>query len=264
MSSWWPFSQQAAPAAGQQSACPVDHTTRERYVSECPVDHKTRETFLNESKGAAASTSSAHATDAQLSNEREVSSIPRYYPKDQDTEVVESAHADPEAASSGSGRDTHWVYPSASQFYNAVRRKNHATDAADMSVVVPIHNAVNEEAWKRILDWERGWRGKEGEDAKLVNFVGKPNELTWRARMRGFMGFQLPFDRHDWIIVRNGEDNPQQVRYIIDFYAGRGADSERRDMLNANPGVSFHLDVRPAPSTFEGIAMRMHRWWKEA
>lgn len=252
---WWPFSQPAAPQFTPQSACPVDHTTRGKYISDCPVDHTTREAFLSESRGASPGTSGT----ANLSTEREVSSIPRFYPEDQTAGAPESAHADPEAASSGTGRDSHWVYPSPSQFYNAVRRKNHAADAADMSVVVPIHNAVNEEAWHRILDWERSWRGKDGDRAQLVNFVGKPSELTWRARMRSIMGFQPPFDRHDWVIVRPGESEPQLVRYIIDFYAGRGADGQ--SLANAQPGVSFHLDVRPAPSTFEGIAMRLHRWW---
>lgn len=255
---FWPFSQQAAPAK-PQSGCPVDHETREKYVSGCPVDHKTRDAYLQAHAGAP-----ADPTAASLSSEREVSSIPRYYPADQADDAPESAHAPADAASSSAERDSHWVYPSAQQFYNAVRRKNHATDAADMSVVVPIHNAVNEEAWRRILEWERSWRGTGGENAQLLNFVGKPNEITWRARMRSLMGFQLPFDRHDWVIVRPGEgEPPQQMRYIIDFYAGRGSDNARSGMLNANPGVSFHLDVRPAPSTAEGIAMRLHRWWSE-
>ena len=28
------------------------------------------------------------------------------------------------------------------------------------------------------------------------------------------MGYQLPFDRHDWIVDRNGKE----VRYVIDYY----------------------------------------------
>lgn len=28
--------------------------------------------------------------------------------------------------------------------------------------------------------------------------------------------YELPFDRHDWIVDRNGQD----VRYIIDYYDG--------------------------------------------
>jgi cytochrome c heme-lyase len=46
-------------------------------------------------------------------------------------------------------------------------------------------------------------------------------------------GYKLPFDRHDWIVDRCGQD----VRYVIDFYTGA-----------PQPGVptSMHLDVRPA------------------
>lgn len=56
-------------------------------------------------------------------------------------------------------------------FFEAMRRKGHAVDAGgngtagsasvraaarpeDMAAVVPIHNAVNERAWKLICEWE--------------------------------------------------------------------------------------------------------------
>ena len=43
-----------------------------------------------------------------------------------------------------------WVYPSQQQFFNAMKRRGWAEGAQeeDMSVVVAIHNAVNERAWK--------------------------------------------------------------------------------------------------------------------
>ena len=71
----------------------------------------------------------------------------------------------------------------------------------------------------------------------------------------------MPFDRHDWVIVRPRSDDdqtPQTMRYIIDFYAGRAPSSS-----STNSPVSFYLDVRPAPSSMEGIAMRLHRWWMD-
>lgn len=37
-----------------------------------------------------------------------------------------------------------------------------------------------------------------------------------QARFLNFLGFKLPFDRHDWVVDRCGTD----VRYIIDFYNG--------------------------------------------
>jgi hypothetical protein len=39
---------------------------------------------------------------------------------------------------------------------------------------------------------------------------------TPQARFLNFLGFKLPFDRHDWVVDRCGTD----VRYIIDFYNG--------------------------------------------
>ena len=33
------------------------------------------------------------------------------------------------------------------------------------------------------------------------------------------MGYQAPFDRHDWVVDRCGT----RVEYVIDFYAGREA-----------------------------------------
>lgn len=63
-------------------------------------------------------------------------------------------------------------------------------------------------------------------------------------------GFKLPFDRHDWIVDRCGQD----VRYIIDFYSGA-----------PQPGVpaSMHLDVRPALDSIGALYDRLKmqtRW----
>ena len=57
------------------------------------------------------------------------------------------------------------------------------------------------------------------------------------------MGYNLPFDRHDWIVDRCGEE----IRYIIDFYSG------------GSQGISFFLDVRPAPN-LKGIKERVTRF----
>jgi len=251
----WPFStQMAGEPQAAASACPVDHTTREKWEAQakCPVDHTARATMLDAAKKQASTSGSS-----SLSQDREVSSIPRYY-MNGESAPAESSHSPNDTAIEE--RESHWVYPSPEQFYTAVRRKNHNARAEDMSVVVPIHNAVNEEAWRRILDWEKLWQSDPSAPGpQLVNFVGRPRDVTWRAWMRGLAGYQMPFDRHDWTIVRPGSqgDTPRTMRYIIDFYAGR-ATSSSEVMGQAQP-VSFHLDVRPAPSTIEGIAMRVHR-----
>lgn len=83
--------------------------------------------------------------------------------------------------------------------------------------------------------------------------------------------YQAPFDRHDWVVDRCGH----RVRYIIDFYAGRGvaaggnpflpgASSPSADGKLPMPKMNFYLDVRPAPDSFEGIAMRFKRVGREA
>lgn len=258
----WPFTQASSTSAAakpaEPSACPVDHTTRERWVAEaqCPVKHEAQDTFLKMAHERQAESTSA------LSKDREVSSIPRYY-LDGSNDATPSEHAPAETASAQ--RDSHWVYPSAEQFYTAVRRKNHAARAEDMGVVVPIHNAVNEEAWRRILEWEHEWQtDKEAPGPQLVNFVGRPRDVTWRAWLRGLAGYQMPFDRHDWTIVRPSTDGetPHTVRYIIDFYAGKAAPSAEVMTQATSKPVSFFLDVRPAPSTIEGVAMRMYHTWK--
>ena len=262
---WWSLgsvtkkSTSESPDETSQRTCPVDHATRERYLEEskCPVDHNAQKTYLDMAKSQA--TYQKQTAKYTLSNEREVSSIPRYYLDQENIDMPESSHASADVASNGEN-DKHWVYPSPQQFYNAVRRKNHNAREEDMEVVVPIHNAVNEEAWRRIKEWEDAWKSDaDAPSPQLVNFVGRPRDITWRAWFRGLAGYEMPFDRHDWVIARPQSDNqtPQTMRYIIDFYAGRATSSP------TNQPVSFYLDVRPAPSSMEGIAMRMHRWWMD-
>lgn len=62
----------------------------------------------------------------------------------------------------GMSKDGNWVYPSEKMFFEAMKRKGHTSDVADMKTIVPIHNAVNERAWKEIKEWERPW----GSEAK--------------------------------------------------------------------------------------------------
>lgn len=107
-----------------------------------------------------------------------------------------STSASPGQAQSATGdadpsTSSNWVYPSPAQFFAAMARKNHSPDAADMDVVVPIHNAVNERAWAGILEWER--LGDPQSQMRcggpqLVSFKGRPKDLTWRAWGRTMLG----------------------------------------------------------------------------
>ena len=49
-------------------------------------------------------------------------------------------------------------------FFDAMRRKGYGASPDDMKTVVPIHNAVNERAWKEIRQWEEPYIG----DSKYV------------------------------------------------------------------------------------------------
>lgn len=135
-------------------------------------------------------------------------------------------------------------------FFEAMRRKNFSPHATDMSSIVPIHNAVNERAWHLIKEWEssspRLRTLNEGcGGPKLRSFSGDASKLSPKARMMGWLGYQEPFDRHDWVVERCVEG--KGVDYVIDFYKGRGE------------GVAFYLDVRPKLNSWEGWRMRVGR-----
>jgi cytochrome c heme-lyase len=188
----------------------------------------------------------------QLSSERVVSSIPRLGKASGESDDVKEQSADNAIADPTTSRN--WVYPSPAQFFAAMERKNHNPQAQDMNIVVPIHNAVNERAWQQILEWEKvadsgSWSACGG--PQLVSFKGRPKDLTWKAWAYGVLGYQKPFDRHDWEIDRCG----QRIKYVIDFYTGRTTKSDARTSL------SFYLDVRPSPASVEGIRMRVARFF---
>lgn len=234
--------------------CPIDHKTLSPHSpsslpqEKCPVDHQSSSSpwsrFLSSSSEGGGSHPSPNPPShprvlEKLSTERETSSIPR----------VEGDK---------------WVYPSESQFFSAMARKNHDPQAKDMKVIVPIHNAVNERTWYEILKWEEG-RGSEAcGGLRLVSFKGKSQELSPRARFKSLLGlvcshylaqnftdiprYAPPFDRHDWVVDRCGH----RVRYIIDFYTGKS--------LGSDSAPSFYLDVRPALDNWEGIKLRSERF----
>lgn len=87
-----------------------------------------------------------------------------------------------------------WVYPSQAQFYEAMVRKNHNPRAADMQVVVPIHNAVNERAWQAVLKWEAGKGGEKCGGIKLVSFKGDASKLSPKARLKMLFGCVISWD----------------------------------------------------------------------
>ena len=112
-----------------------------------------------------------------------------------------------------------------------------------MDHIIKIHNANNESAWQEVLKWE-ALHAKDCTNPMLKSFGGKAKDFSPRARFRGLMGYEMPFDRHDWIIDRCGKE----VRYVIDYYDG-----------DLQPGTHefANLDVRPALDSVDAVWDRM-------
>jgi cytochrome c heme-lyase len=191
----------------------------------------------------------------------------------------------------GDGAGT-WEYPSPQQMYNAMLRKGYTdTPAEHVEAMVSVHNFLNEGAWEEIKEWERrfggglakGWQeSRRGEEVaamnaalqafrddgkmdmslepRLTRFMGRPNDLTPKARMLSFMARLFPseypdnppFDRHDWFVERRQPDgSSKEVRYVIDYYSAPPDE-------NGEP--VFYLDVRPAVDGPVSAAERVMRW----
>ena len=183
----------------------------------------------------------------ELSKERQVSSIPK---------------------ADGTGN---WEYPSEQMFWNAMIRKgwnwkDHVEGkdpqykgmkgeeakfhGKDMKEIIKIHNANNENAWFEVLKWERALHGKECPmGPRLKKFGGDAKKFTPRARIRNWLGYELPFDRHDWTVDRCGKE----VHYVIDYYEGE---------LETETGKFALLDVRPAMDSMENVWDRMRVAWQ--
>jgi len=164
------------------------------------------------------------------------------------------------AGGGGAGRTVErWAYPSEQMFYNAMVRKGFRPNEREMPAVVSIHNAVNERAWAQVMRYERlHLADDEVQDPSkmpvLVKFQGRPNDLSPRARWRTLLGYAPPFDRHDWLVRRH---DGTHVRYVLDFYHGRG------DATAGRP-VGMHIDARPAldspAAALDRARLKMHHW----
>ncbi|XP_063283374.1 holocytochrome c-type synthase isoform X2 [Pelobates fuscus] len=151
--------------------------------------------------------------------------------------------------------DKKWVYPSEQMFWNAMLRKGwkwkeEDVNPKDMENIIKIHNQNNEQAWSEILKWEALHATECPCGPTLARFGGKAKEYSPRARMRSWMGYELPFDRHDWIVDRCGKE----VRYVIDYYDGGEVDKNYQFSI---------LDVRPAFDSMGAVWDRMKvAWWR--
>lgn len=235
------------------SGCPVMHGTNGTTGSTegCPVVGINSSTDLNPLNNIPHNLSSSKQQDQKLDlpTDRTVSSIPK------------------------GKADEFWEYPSPQQMYNAMVRKgkidpNTGEEIPEDAVesMVYVHNFLNEGCWEEILEWESKYIKESHMQPKLLQFMGKPNQLTPRARWYNLLGTlfpgsfsaELPFDRHDWIVLRpdptsSDMEHPgyRKIRYVIDFYGGPDDD----DGL-----PTFNLDVRPGLDNITNAKDRFHKW----
>ncbi len=205
----WPFStSQASSSSSSSLPSPPSHPPPTGNAEDrCPVDHETRAAWLRANPGsqspfvqAASSTTQDSESDPshapatplpnvpvsrRLSTDRVVSSIPREY-RNIPSPSPESSSESPRPVDPST--EANWVYPSELQFFQAMMRKNHNPNAADMGTIVPIHNAVNERAWAELLKWEKGMGGEKCGGVKLISFKGRPRDRTPKAWINTALG----------------------------------------------------------------------------
>ncbi|KNC84958.1 hypothetical protein SARC_02849 [Sphaeroforma arctica JP610] len=246
---------QGCPVPPEERQAMEDKMDKEKIASslagKCPVPHEERGTSMTEDPaqrvnpfqmsakgmkpGDALVDSERNPETPLLSSETFVSSIPK------------------------AGTSEHWVYPSDQRWYNAVKRKEEdpkwgfdpskedPVEEEGIPWAVYMHNALNERAWSEIMEYEK-LHGGEEVDSKLESFRGRARDYTPKARMLNLFGYApLPFDRHDWVVDRNGAKR----RYIIDYYMDETEQNEPVVMLDVRPEVSF-----------EGVVDRLRMYWK--
>ncbi|CAI5776709.1 cytochrome c-type heme lyase [Podarcis lilfordi] len=227
-----PMNMQSAGSLSENQSYPVPaHQERAYEYVECPVKSQMHEKIDPSNMMPAPNQLPAPDQPFPLSTVREESTIPR--------------------ASS----EQKWVYPSEQMFWNAMLRKgwrwkDDDIKPEDMNNIIKIHNQNNEQAWKEILKWEALHVRECPCGPALIRFGGKAKEYSPRARIRSWMGYELPFDRHDWIVDRCGKE----VRYVIDYYDGGEVDKNYQFTI---------LDVRPAFDSLTAVWDRMKvAWWR--
>jgi cytochrome c heme-lyase len=179
--------------------------------SSCPVD--------------SSSQTPSESGDATLSSTRQTSTIP-------------------------TKNGTPWIYPSEKMFFEAMERKKNGKSQNEVKTIIPIHNEINEKAWLMVTKWESLlYNNNPSCPLKLVKFIGNSKKYTPKALFNHyFLGYKLPFDRHDWTVERNCNE---EYVYVIDFYNGQN-DGERG---------AIYMDVRPK-FTMRGAIDRVRHFWK--
>lgn len=244
-SSACPVRHTSAPAASD--GCPVIHKKEADEPSACPVNYG-RLSVIDEDLNPlnnmpmAISSEKAPGQRIALPTERTISTIPKG-----------------EASDQGS-----WEYPSPQQMLNAMLRKGKGDGIDEEAVVsmVEVHNFLNEGAWQQILEWEEKYTKESKVEPRLLRFTGRPDDMSPKARMYLYLSkvfpqtfsSDLPFDRHDWTVLRSSGRNGEwsQVRYVIDYYSA--PDDEETGM------PAFLLVTRPALDSPTACWDRFSHW----
>jgi len=238
-----------APATSESSAKPSSPP------SECPM-HK-KETPPVQKQQTYPSECPMHQASQAKTESAKPTNFPSECPMSQGESAKPTKYPSECPMSQGeSGTGETWTYPSPQMFWNAMLRKGwrwkeSEISEKDMNDIINIHNANNELAWQEVLKWEALHATPGSEQPKLKRFSGFAQKFSPRARLRSWMGYELPFDRHDWVVERDGKE----VRYIIDYYDGGQVKHNHEFAL---------LDVRPALDSVGAFKDRMYvaflRW----
>ena len=218
-----------------ENACPVSHGGGKRYKNKDVYNVYNQKIDPTNQMPSRANQQKSPNQSVDLSQERVKSSIPK----------------------GGTDADT-WQYPSPQMFWNALVRKKKTEGASeeDITAVVAVHNNMNETTWKQVMIWES--LIDDDYAPTLLRFLGRPDDLSPRARLKALTGHPKPFDRHDWYVDRGGKE----VRYIIDYYHDESSiskDKAPKSMHDTVSMKSIHVDVRPALDSVEAVLSRIFR-----
>lgn len=251
------------------SECPVKHTDNVAMKNEsseegCPVKHDRSMNYKKEDTSSASALNTMYNVYSQpIDPKNNMPAVANQLPNASQRTKLSTDRQKSTIPKGGTEKKESWTYPSPQMFYNSLVRKGkldpEVCSEEDVESVVHLHNNMNEKTWYKVMEWEAQ---AESTDSKLSKFIGRPMDLSPKAWIKNkIFGHPLPFDRHDWTIVR---EDGTEVRYVIDYYhddhsASDDKESAFPNMHNHNAVKSILVDVRPAVDSAESIFARSFR-----
>lgn len=110
-----------------------------------------------------------------------------------------------------------------------------------------------------VVNWEKHLHKDDFDQAggvRLSRFMGRPDDISPMAWIKStFFGFPKPFDRHDWVVDRNGKE----VRYVIDYYydEDKSEQDEKPELHDIKSVKSITMDARPAVDSIGSLFDRL-------